>query len=435
MKRDWRPTLALIAALLFSFGLTWMGREVGAHVARDAELIAQLTMHERPLRAVRFARPPLPIDARNVDASASDAGTSDAYEATDLAAPVIRRYCDALVNRICLAWTECGCEGTPRLGWAEEVAEPSTCEERGMRACEAWHSWDRLRDGLSHPTWTVDPRKIAQLEAHANNDISCSGANLRTGGSLINDAVVGERCEEPYGCRDESTCIDDVCTVLPTHGEPCLNEWEDDPEHDPCLASGLCAEGLVCARHRCAPSDRFDCGRFSLSSTADPFIPCPLGQAYSWDDQELRHLRTLRHLTLENMPTPRCRPIGRLCTRDAECLGQCTGAHTRVCMPPMLYELRREPELPLGFVDDGQHITAQVGEDCQHRRCGEGLSCSWFSIERDASFEIGYVCREPVGEGLECSVDSDCTEGLLCGNRYEAGRCEPHLCHADPIFQ
>ncbi len=434
MKRDWRPTLTLIAALLVSLVLVWLGREVGAHIERDAAWIARLTRDDPRLGSPRyFGRALTPIDARNVDASASaDAGTIDAYEMPDLAAPVIRRYCDAVVSRICLAWTECGCEGMPRHSWAMDEAEVGTCEERVMRACEAWRPWGRLREGLSHPPLTVDTQQVAQIDAYANNDISCSGTNLHAEGHLINDAVVGQRCEEGYGCRDESTCIDGVCTVLPRQGERCLNEWEEDPEHDPCLASGLCAEGLVCARHRCAPRDRFDCGVLSLS--ADPVIPCPLGQAYGWDDQELRHLRTLRHFTLETMPRPQCRPIGRLCTRDAECLGQCRGAHTRICMTPMLYELRREPELPLGFVDDGQHSTAQVGEDCQQRRCAKGLSCSWFAIERDASFEIGYVCREPVGEGLECSVDSDCTEGLLCGNRYEAGRCEPHICSADPIF-
>ena len=206
MKRDWRPTLALIAALVVSLVLVWLGREVGAHGERDAALIARLTRDDSRLGSpLYFGRALAPIDARYVDASGSaDAGAVDAYEAPDLAAPVIRRYCDAIVRRIL---------------------------------------------------------------------------------------------------------------------------------HD-----------------------------------------------------------------------------------------------------PMLYELRREPELPVGFVDDGQQSTAQVGEDCQRRRCEKGLSCSWFAIERDASFEIGYVCREPVGEGLECSVDSDCTEGLLCGNRYEVGRCEPHLCYADPIF-
>ena len=429
MKRDWRPTLALIAALLVSLALVWLGREVGTHVERDTALISRLTRDDPRLGSrLQFGRAREPLDARDVDASATaDAGTSDAYETPDLATPVIRRYCDAVVRRICSAWTACGCAGMPQHSWTIDEAEVGTCEERTMRACETWHAWGLLRDGLSHPPLTVNAQQVAQVDAYANNEIGCGGVDLNAHGFLINDAVTSQACEGGYACRDNSTCIDGVCTRLPTEGERCLGGRNDGSEEHPCSASGLCAEGLVCAHHRCAPAERFDC---NLGPEPSRLTPCPLGEAYNWSERVLEESRRRGPIELEDFPRAECLPVGQRCTRDAECVGQCSGAHTRVCMLPMLHEARQGS----GRRYPAHTPPAHVGEDCQQRPCSEGLTCSMSVTERDASTEVGYVCRVPVQAGARCSVDTDCGDGLICGNRYEAGRCEPGLCHNNPLF-
>ena len=441
MRRDWRPTLALIAALLLSFGLTWMGREVGAHVARDAELIAQLTMDERPSGAVHFVSPPFLIDARNLDAHASaDAGALDAYEAPDPAAPVIRRYCDALLNRLCAVWSACGCEGTPPH-WPFDETEVGTCAEVMRPHCENWSVWTQLREDLARSS-IVDEAALVQFETNIAQHVDCNGVSAVYPVLLVNDATEGQPCNQQasYECRDGSDCVGDVCTVLPGQGERCLNEQEEDAEDDPCASDGLCAEGLVCARHRCTPASRFDC---ILEPLDFPYVECPPGEVFNWREDVARAIEAQSPTPLlsdRRFPQPECMPIGRACTSDAACFrSRCAGERTSVCMQPTTHEhpgrLLRTAAVLDGYQgNDSDLPTASVGEECRSHICAEGLSCSLIAVDDGEGATHGaFVCREPLAEGGDCS-GGDCAEGLVCVDVVHNGHCTAPVCETEYLF-
>lgn len=441
MRRDWRTTFALIAALLFTCLLVWMGREIGEHVARDSVLIARLTRESPRRGSLRFGHPFAPADAQFVDAQASaDAGTTDAYETPDLAAPVIRRYCDALVNRLCSVWSACGCEGMPPR-WRPNEAELGTCAELMMPRCEQWQVWTRLRVDLARSS-IVDEEALVRFETDIDQHVDCNGIRDLHPVLVVNDADEGQPCDPQasHECRDGSDCVGDVCIALPRRGERCFDEWEEDPEDDPCASHGLCGEGLVCARHRCTPASRFNC---TLGPLDFHYLGCPPGEVFNWREEVARALEAQSPTPLlsdPRFPLPECMPIGRACSHDTACfLSRCVGEGKSVCRRTTRttqherpIQLLRTAAVLDGYQgNDSDLPTAAVGEECRSHICAEGLSCSLTSV--DESAHGAFVCREPLAEGEDCS-GGDCAEGLFCYHQVHNGHCTAPVCETEPIF-
>ena len=439
MKRDWRPTLALIAALLMSLVLVWLGREVGTHIERDAALISQLTREDPRLGSrLHFGRALAPVDARYVDASATaDAGTTDAYEPPDLAAPVIRRYCDAVVNRVCSVWSACGCEGTPPR-WPFDETEVGSCAELLMSHCESWHVWGEFRGDLARSPVIIDEAALIRFETDIAELADCNGIRVGPPELLMNNGDVGELCdgEAAFKCRDGSGCIDGVCTQLPRRGERCLGDVDERTyAGDRCRPPGLCGEGLICSHHRCIPREGFDCSVLE---------ECGPDEVYNWSD-EVAHTMTTRSfaqlIDQHHILTPVCMPIGRSCTRDIACVrGLCEGERIRVCLQPKMHEHHERWSRTVAALDgyqgdDDALPIANVGEECRSHICAQGLSCSPVVVNEGESTErVTYVCRQPADEGARCEIDSDCLGELVCVAQVRDGHCGAPVCQTEPLF-
>ncbi len=228
---------------------------------------------------------------------------------------------------------------------------------------------------------------------------------------LIGTLTAGAACDGPKQCAPGLACagVEDAlrcsgeCTPRAGEGEPCRND--------------VCAEGLHCARGRCAV-DGLAGDRCARSSECATGLACDqtLGECYALDDAEGRACDPRGPDTCP-VPTD-C--VDGVCTRHplgviagpGEPCGPCAADHycdDGTCMP--------NPGLTQACDDDERH--------CMEGRCVEG-TCQLLPARAPcdddsecATDRCMGVCEVPAAVGARCDTDRDCANGLRC----DGGRC------------
>lgn len=211
------------------------------------------------------------------------------------------------------------------------------------------------------------------------------------------DEGPGALCTTSLDCGQQEICRDGTCEFVPCSGDASCGE-----------AKLRCAEDGLCVL------------RDGFADACDAERPCPFGQFCS----------TLLGRCFDASSSRTCDrrsdcPDGQLCDREAaQCVPDLGCFGPEFCDPDELCNpLSRECE-----IDDRVLCTP-----CRDDGACEGVSCD---EEQRACVEngesgpcpTGTRCS-PAGQCVQCQVDADCGEGLVCNTLR--GRCESNLRCAD----